>query len=93
MEYKKIIKDGETYVLTPIVLQFKSDLIDGKYYRLGDKSKELNDAIYRKSTYNDFAELTEQEKEELIKQNHLLSKYHSYGKDEFIEKLLNYCEI
>lgn len=80
----------EKHFLTPMVLEFKSEKSNEQYYRLGDRTKKLNTNIYR-VFINDFNELTEKEKEELINQNHLISNYNSYGKEDFIIKILEYC--
>lgn len=57
---------------TPIILQFNSELKEGRYYRLG-KDVKLNNAVYRIYTDIEFSHLTKEEKIDLIKNKIYLS--------------------
>lgn len=86
----KYRKSGDNIIL-PIMLQFNSEITNGKFHRIGDSNAIMNDAIYRVRTYNDFKLLTEDEKYELVKQNDLLAGV--VIKSKSIEDVLEYCKI
>lgn len=45
-------KTSEKVYVTPIWVQFNSEVVDGKFYRIGEPDKEMTDAIYRVDANN-----------------------------------------
>ena len=92
-EYREgITEDGKQGFIIPITFQFLSEKTNSVYHRIGDTTKELNDAIYRVKSYDDLALLTEGEKNELIKQHTLLARLTINDKNA-LEDIIEYCKI
>ncbi len=92
-EYREgITEDGKQGFIIPITFQFLSEKTNGIYHRIGDVTKELNDAIYRVKSYDDLVLLTKGEKNELIKQHTLLANL-TLGTRNTLEDIIEYCKI
>ena len=92
-EYRQELMDnGEIGYVAPIVFQFMSEKTNGVYHRIGDVTRKFNDAIYRVSSYDDLALLTEGEVAELIKQHYLLASL-LVNSEGALNNIIEYCKI
>ncbi len=91
-EYREgITEDGKPGFIMPITFQFLSEKTNGKYHRIGDETKIMNDAIYRVKSYDDLGLLTKGEITELFKQHNLLARLMINDKNA-LEDIIEYCK-